>query len=154
MSRVLKFRAWTRAGEWNDDGNSQKFIMINSDDLAFEEYMPLVDQLAETEDFKPMQFTGLLDCNGVEVFEGDVLKTPYYTCLPEEYGVEDDEGFYIGAVGFVPSKGFCIPKCFKYSDVEEEDKLIKTCRYFQIRSEGCKVIGNIHENKNLLEKDK
>ena len=130
--REIKFRGWWKADlEPVNNINERPISDLNADHLIIE------------------QFTGLLDKNGKDIYEGDILKMPYYTCLPPEYGVEDDEGFYIGAVSFIPSKGFCIPKCLKYSDVEEENKLVKVCRYFQIRA-GLEIIGNIHENGELL----
>jgi uncharacterized phage protein (TIGR01671 family) len=144
--REIKFRAWD---------SERKRMCVDRNWVEYQHYkcgtMKAINNSRKgaTQDLIIMQFTGLLDKNGKDIYEGDILKMPYYTCLPPEYGVEDDEGFYIGAVSFIPSKGFCIPKCLKYSDVEEENKLVKVCRYFQIRA-GLEIIGNIHENGELL----
>lgn len=109
--REIKFRAFI-------DGE-----MLGPDELAFEEYEPLADQLAGCENL--MQFTGLKDKNGVEIYEGDIL--------------DFDEIEWGGK--FRP-------------EVVEISKLIGTfdlCGSLHDLSEWRQVIGNIHENPELLE---
>src|ERR1700749_3590621 len=57
MKREIKFRAFI-------DGE-----MIDGDSLAFEEYAPISKLLTNCENI--MQYTGLKDKNGVQIFEGD-----------------------------------------------------------------------------------
>lgn len=67
MNREIKFRAWLRESEgFNDEG----YKMI--DDLAFEEYLPVNDQLASVKHL--MQYTGLKDKVGKEIYEGDIIR--------------------------------------------------------------------------------
>ena len=76
--REIKFRAWIPEGEWEEDGESRKMVMCY--DLAFEDFEPLNDQLASVKHL--MQFTGLHDKNGKEIWEGDIVRFPVAKTLP------------------------------------------------------------------------
>lgn len=77
-----------------------------------------------------MQFTGLLDKNGKEIFEGDILKGRKTGCDVRLFTVSWGRDI----AGFIP---------FASYDTDCD-------QYFEI--ETCEVIGNIYENPELLNK--
>lgn len=77
------------------------------------------------------QFTGLYDKHGKEIYEGDVVK--------DEFGRIMKIGFWNYSLCFI-----AISKTnFHHADFTE---WIINKHYLE-----CEIIGNIHENKNLLE---
>lgn len=77
------------------------------------------------------QFTGLTDKNGKKIFEGDIVKSFEYD---DTYIIRyfDDENY--PAFDCVPDVPLC--ECNGLA--------------FLVNTEGCEVIGNIHDNPELL----
>jgi uncharacterized phage protein (TIGR01671 family) len=116
--REIKFRAWVeemvdvKVIDWRGDTYMPKpGIMDQRNDLYFFEDYP--DML--------MQFTGLKDKNGVEIYEGDIDR---------EYGVVVYDKATFG---------------FKGKDSHGHDSIL-ILQWAEERE----IIGNIHENKELL----
>ena len=78
------------------------------------------------EDVELMQFTGLHDKNGVEIYEVDIVRC-------EIYGEE-----YIGQVEY--AENLCI---YCLTGMGRSDSELWICNYIE-------VIGNIHDNPELL----
>lgn len=106
MSREIEFRCWNEHGK------------------CFHGMSELGDKLHLFNNKNPSyvieQFTGLLDCNGVKIFEGDIT---------------EDEEHYLSVIYFDSDDAmFCATDVGGIADL---------CTPF-------KVIGNIHQNSELL----
>ena len=83
-------------------------------------------------DFELMQFTGLQDKNGVDIYESDVLKQTY------------EDGDVFGVVKYVMAEGGYITEGID----EIKDYPLCFNAYYSGKSE---IVGNIHSNPELLE---
>jgi hypothetical protein len=115
--REIKFRAWfteqNKMFSWED--------LINKIGVSRTVFV-------ETDNWKPMQYTGLKDKNGREVYEGDIIDGLFH----------DYEG---------PFEIIYFNGCSSVKAVDD---------YFPCLGEGYRgveVIGNIYENPELLGKD-
>lgn len=128
--REIKFRAW--------DNVDKKMIQVYNLCFAAGESIyddgHLVCMMGKDGNLYPrnrteiMQYTGLKDKNGKEIYEGDILSN------------KDTYGYMV--VNWSPtSAGFCLDK-----------KGWISSHYFKeaVDAEECEVIGNIHENPELL----
>ena len=105
------------------------------------------------------QFTGLTDKNGKKIFEGDVVRQTFEKSVPlfasswGSDGYEDICGDDVGAVVIIPSKGVCIKNPIIHREVDGEitQHGEKAKMYKPVCSSRCEVIGNIHDNPELLE---
>lgn len=135
MQRIIKFRAWDKAGgEMLSWGQIYKELIESHTDVFTEE------------GYEVMQYTGLLDKNGVEIYEGDVLRlakprSPYHkenqileVVFGERKRYNNETIPHEGFVGFSfisHTKG--LGTVFDESEIE--------------------VIGNIYEHKHLISKE-
>lgn len=120
--REIKFRAWcTIEDKLYDDFYVEahmKYAFMNE----------LID--AARKRYKFMQYTGLKDKNGVEIYEGDIL------------GQLSHWGFYVGF-----EKG-----CFIEIPTDKVQRYNRDFRPLYIRDlRHWEVIGNVHKNPELLE---
>ena len=96
--REIKFRCWQITCEDNDKGEPIR-EMIDADCLAFENYEPLKDLLTSHKDSEIfMEYTGLKDKNGKEIYEGDLLKLEGVNTLMEVKWWGDSAGFNLAYV--------------------------------------------------------
>ena len=128
--REIKFRAWD--GELKEmigpeEVLSCSFIGLNG------EWLGLSDLLKGEGGFELMQYTGLRDKNGVEIYEGDILKA-----------VDGYTGLIVYRTESAQFVGFNIGKEFTE---EEFDTLYTVNGSFN----SAEVIGNRFENPELLE---
>lgn len=121
---IPRFRAWLK----NDKE------MIDVDEIHFDNGQldfigDAITFMRKANEIELMQSTGLLDKNGKEVFVGDIVKCtrgcPHEVYLEKEYG-----GTFIGGMPAIYLKG--IKEGYAWTEAEE-------------------IVGNIYENKRLLE---
>ena len=131
--REIKFRAWLKE-ERKMVNVETLFIGINrlcfgnskTEDLFFRDF----------EEVELMQYTGLKDKNGKEIYEGDIIKYKF----PYDRRLK-----HISPVKFLETEAsFGIKD--RYGN-EISLYTISANNYFE-------VIGNIYENKNLLEENR
>lgn len=123
MARDIKFRAWRTPFPGSKFG--QKYL-YGSNVFSFYNMKP--DQ------YKLEQFTGLTDVNGTEIYEGDIVRMHVIILSP------DDK---IGVVKYSPQYG--------YSIYFTSGRMARQEYWATGDKHTIEVIGNIHENPELLE---
>lgn len=131
--REIKFRAWDKVKQiWCnykiDDG---KVYFIDNDTGCLYRNYP-----GKYENFDLMQYIGLKDINNVEIFEGDIV----------EMSKENSDFKEISVVKFDKNKA-----SFVLETQDDYGYLSYDISYYNYHKVYYKVIGNIYENKELLE---
>lgn len=156
MKREIKFRAYSSHNhkmypvsdiEWDIDGR----IWVTADDGK--NGIELIDEEAHL-----MQYTGLNDKNGREIYEGDIVKYHMVRSYGDRYdpvtlgfmGTDwDVDADIIGKVSIWPSNGVMMTNVI----TDDPDMF---CKEYPVPkrwhvTHDCEVIGNIFEDKQLLE---
>ena len=141
--REIKFRAWYKYGKKMVD-------LYKITPLAVADHNGTLDGLFLPFDNNMilMQFTGLKDKNGKEIYEGDVVilrchvSAGYYE---DRYDIDMD---FTGGVVILPSMGACIKNPIWVDNMD--DRHGKNQGYKNIRGYRSEVIGNIYENPELI----
>lgn len=122
MSRAIKFRAWS-----NEHNRYCDLIKMDEDDRWYG-YIYSCAVYLSTKDIVLEQYTGLKDKNGKEIYEGDIVEIDKY-----------------GKFQVFWNEWACKFDFDKIGKREREEPLLS-----QDWEEKTEVIGNIHENKELL----
>ena len=140
MKREIKFRVW--------DHNTDTMMIPDNFEFcdgeicwidAGREAGPKSGNDGDPGQFEIMQYAGLHDKNGREIYESDILKVTgedgeSYVATVKWFGDEDYPAFDLEG----------IPSAWNY-----DANALATI--FQNGVETCQVIGNVHENPELLE---
>lgn len=101
------------------------------------------------EEIELMRSTGLKDKNGKKIYEGDIVKQEYSAGPYGRNGEEYWEGYHLGVVRITATEGACMRNPYGFDEIE--DTVYKTNQYKNVVGYRAEVIGNIHENPELLE---
>ena len=138
--REIKFRVWDKKTKKmrqlvnivfnagfgvEPNNNTIKLIWVKGKDIIEDKDI----QIQREDNFELMQFTGLHDKNGKEIYEGDIVSNGYEKCIV--VWVKEYAGFMLKLINK------------EYEDKEWTNPMI------DLRNDE-EVIGNIYENSDLL----
>jgi len=134
--REIKFRAWLKEDKKMENVKTMDFTDKTIRCLKKNEFInAYLLRRVSFDDVELMQYTGLRDKNGKEIYEGDIIKYKF----PYDKRIK-----HISPVKFLETEAsFGIKD--RYGN-EIPLYTISANNYFE-------VIGNIYENKNLLEEN-
>lgn len=123
--RDIRFREWDQAREDMMPGHGMSYsVRKDSDDEVSFVFAHYESDESWKDNHRVLeQYTGIDDADGGPIYEGDILQ-------------DVNDGIIVGAV--------------TYDDKEGMYECNKNCMY---DVSDCKVVGNIHENPELLEAD-
>lgn len=140
--REIRFKVWDKKNKImiHEDFDSDEIYEKTKDKAYYgDEYYPLchVDFMfpVSNSNFEMLQFTGLLDKNGVEIFEGDIIGFDMDTFYKRIFTVIYDSGRF----GIQTDEGF---RCLSDWIIIQKDN----------NTISCEVIGNVYKNSELLNK--
>ena len=132
MNRDIKCRAWDKRDNLMRNWNSLCAIRYGNNRITDKS---IDDNLFNDPDFEMMQFTGLKDSNNKDIYEGDIVKAL------------SSDNKYLSIVRWDDGDG-------RWAF---QSLLSKSMSYCYNLTYGCsrwEIVGNIHENPELLDKDK
>lgn len=119
--RVIKFRAWHKVLR---EMFTVAHLHFGIEGLTKIETSSIASDSWQLSDIDLMQYTGLKDCKGQEIYEGDIVR----------FGLDNEDNDRIGAIGYTFSDFVIISLARKFPDIGLSD------------ATRLEVIGNIYQN--------
>jgi uncharacterized phage protein (TIGR01671 family) len=143
--REIKFKIWNSAKkEWYKptyeahDGKLHDISITMSGECQIRTLECCAD-MRNNQDYKIMQFTGLRDSKGKEIYEGDIVKFHIFTQVDGgNGGIVEGEKEYIMEIEITPVGLF-----LKNKDDEKSNHYLS---FYGVHEESFEVIGNIYES--------
>lgn len=139
--RPIKFRAWDR------ETNKMVYSYTKETDNTFDFWYGY-----DPKRYDWQQFTGLLDKNGKEIYEGDIVRILYTNWGSKEYGTPEQQAMEledykksISKIGIVVYSGDRY-----YLEFESEKYGMYHDTIFEGTHGEKEIIGNIYENPDLI----
>lgn len=123
MAREIKYRAWYKYAKRMQEVLTIDFI--NKKVFLSADKSGIPRNYLYFDDCELMQYTGLKDKTGKEIYEGDIFETPFWVAVVEW---DENNGRFLGFT------------------VSKERRIV----YVGRQPEPAKIIGNIYENPELL----
>lgn len=141
MTREIKFRAWDK----KTNSMIKEVFEIGLGDRHNPETW-LVGDDRQTNNFDLMQYTGLKDKNGKEIYEGDILFFKYYDAKYDDL----DQGNAVVKFGkTIMDHNYTYGYCLDLSDCKQ--KKPRPSGFHRGLDHGnLEILGNIYENPELL----
>jgi hypothetical protein len=149
MKREIKFRAWDRKTQKmitnSASADSKTLIGINGELYTCWQKEPLknVEHIDGTPELIIMQYTGLKDKNGVEIYEGDILSGKRKRVNGKVLDTPSTV-FYMKSHAMFQIKWDSWNQLYNQPFINNEPLWKGACSLTKTNIE---VIGNIHENK-------
>lgn len=144
------YRVWDNKNKsYNDPYSYAYYAMTQDGGLDFYCHGDHMKE-AEPSMYIVEQYTGLKDKNGKKIYEGDIVKATVRISTPYK---SDTFRNVRGKIVYGQGGAFCIeePEIFTSNNEGSERKFTTINPLFSIGStDNIEVIGNIHENKELL----
>lgn len=137
--REIKFRCWSTHAQF----------MASWEELVVGGKIHLL--AANCHPYPVMQYTGLKDCNGVEIYEGDIVQFTYWW-----FDGNVAESTLTGEIVYNDSlmsfqlKGVKNEKWEEFTGYENDSEYLTSFSELNFEEADFEVIGNIHEHPELL----
>jgi uncharacterized phage protein (TIGR01671 family) len=146
MKREIKFRAWNtelnhmvyptiQFGKelWpNTYERRTKTVSQDGEDTEIVFELVSVDYILQSSDYKVMQYTGIEDKNGNEIYEGDIIS------------FKDDPAYVVKW-----NDNFCCWNCWEDDELNDEGEVFDWSQMKKRHSKHYIIHGNIYQNPDL-----